>query len=117
MLRKFRLSVGDGEHLLQRPHRVRGHAVGAATVNRPSLATSRGQGHARLTVTLKVKFADFELIAAERYIDGRRELESVSAALKALFPPESRQVARRLDFRILRRKKRYPRANCLGALD
>jgi len=57
------------------------------------------------TITLKVKFADFELISRSRTLAGavssRSELENISAELlKAIFPDgKGREAARRFDFR------------------
>lgn len=62
-----------------------------AAADRQGLAALRRQGDAGRTVTLTVKYADFELISRRRTVagavNGRDELELISAELlKALFP-------------------------------
>jgi nucleotidyltransferase/DNA polymerase involved in DNA repair len=60
------------------------------------------------TVTLKVKFADFELISRSRTVAGvvgsRSEFENVSAVEGALPHAKGRQAARRFDIRIQTRR-------------
>ena len=108
--------------LLHRPYRLRRHGVGIAAADRQSLEALRGRGNPGRTVTLKMKFTDFELISRSRTvastIGSSSELENVTVELlKALFPM---QKAVRLlgvsDIRIQTRRNSRRGADSLGAL-
>ena len=82
-----------GEHLLQRPHRIRHDVAELKPLIDKVWRHCEDKGSRGRTVTLKVKFADFELITRSRTVasavDSRDELETISAELlKVIFPME-----------------------------